>query len=216
MQALSFLSQVSNKPVLFFRAVRSCISTAGHWTIIPNELSKQARYSHIFSAVHGFLGARKLVLMSHAKEKASLPEYVWVLSKRIKKVVAAVGWFCKAGKDKGYFVASVAAWTSYLKVVQVPFDCISLGFSILKISRIAFEWIRLQHLANNDQLNAQMFRLQTKAEKELFYSASKVLDITAFVLEHMVPTSLAFISANAIVATSVKIAALTYATIRFK
>lgn len=211
MQALSSLSQVSKNPVLFFRAARSCISSASYWVEIPDNVARQARYTHIFSAVHGFLGARKIIRISASK---SAHTYVWDVVKRIKKFVAAVGWFCKAGRDKGYFSASFAGWTSHLKIVQVPFDCISLGFSLLKISKIGFQWIRLQHTTKNTQIHLQIHRLQTKATKELFYSASKMLDISAFVFERMIPAPLIFVSVNSIVATAVKIAALSYATMR--
>lgn len=213
MQALSFLSQVSNRPVLFFRAVRSSITTAGYWVVLSDDWALQARYTHIFSAVHGFLGARKLVKIATSNRTQSLHTHVWDVVKRIKKFVAAVGWFCKAGRDKGHFSASFAAWTSYLKIVQVPFDCISLGFSVLKISRIAFQWIRLKHTTKNAQVNVQVLRLEAKATKELFYSASKLLDVSAFVFERMIPASFIFVSVNSLVATAVKIAALSYATL---
>lgn len=210
MQALSFIPQVSQKPVLFFRALRSGITTAGHWTRLSDDWALHARYTHIFSAVHGFLGVRKLISAQHIEPT---PLQLWGSVKRVKKFVAAIGWFCKAGRDKGYFNPSFAAWTSYVKIVQVPFDCVSLGFSLFKISRICIRLIGLAHATKNNQVSAQMVILQRKAIQEIFYSASKFLDISAFLVEMIIPSSFVIVSVNSIAATAVKVSALSFALI---
>lgn len=212
MQALSVLSHVSSNPVLFVRAMRSCIDAAGNWIEVSDELSRQSRYTHIFSSIQGFFGIVKLRKIVYSGGANLLEEKAWMVANRVKKFASSIAWFCRAGRDLHYWDSRWVGWTAYLKVIRIPFDCISLGFSVLKVVRVCIAWLELRQKSKNEQVLQEAARLQEKIIKKLLYCGAKAFDISALVLEQASPALPTLLLLNSLVSSAIKTTALFYIT----
>ena len=192
----------------FYRALRASVAVVENWVELPDELAQQMRYTHIFSAVHGFLGVRKLCKVSFSDARKCLAVHVWAVVNRVKKFVSSLAWFCKAGRDCGYFQPAYADWASSIKIVYFPFHCCSLGFSLVKLSKICLIWLALRQIPKNDQVVAKIERLQQKANKEFFYTVIKTLEISSYVLERLVPGALVLLTVHSVAIASIRIVSL--------
>lgn len=111
------MSPLSHTSRLFFKAFRSVVNCSNEWSPISDEMARAARYTNIFSSIHGFLGMRKLSTSCH----------FWANIRRTKALVSSISWFCKVGSDVNLFSSSFAFWTPYYSAGKLPYDCISLG-----------------------------------------------------------------------------------------
>ncbi len=212
MQVLSVLYQISNRPVLCVRAMRSCIDLAGHWIAVSDELARQARYTHIFSSIHGLFGVLKLRKLTYSGFTHCQLGQAWMVAMRVKKFASSIAWFCKAGRDLHYWGSEWVGWTSYLKIIRVPFDCVSLSFGVIKVTRVFVVWVDLQTKTKNDQVVAESVRLQEKMIKKILYCGAKAFDISSLVLEQASSVPLALLSLNSLVSFAIKTTVLFYTT----
>ncbi|MBS0635805.1 MAG: hypothetical protein JSR37_10115 [Verrucomicrobia bacterium] len=115
--------QVSEQPVLFFRAARACVHLVGHWVPLSDIATKQCRAVRLFSAAHGFFGAARINEEMH----------LWVLVNHIRKYVSSIAWFCKSAADYGYISPESVAWTVFVSKMRYPAACISLYYGVKKV-----------------------------------------------------------------------------------